>query len=120
MSVQFRPAAPGDAEGVAALHADSWRLHVTNDRRRSGIGTQLLPQAATTVLTDAASPAMYMWVLEQNADAQRFYRAEGAVNTERAFVSPPGGDPARLNGTPAKLRMAWPDVTALAGTLTAG
>jgi hypothetical protein len=51
VSVQFRPAAPGDAEGVAALHADSWRLHVTNDRRRSGIGTQLLLQAATTVLT---------------------------------------------------------------------
>jgi ribosomal protein S18 acetylase RimI-like enzyme len=181
VTAKFRPAGPDDADGVAALHADSWRrhyrgaysdefldgdvlsnrrsvwasrlaspagtatmvaeqdgalvgfvhvmhddharwgslvdnLHVTNDRRRSGIGTQLLLRAATSVLTDATGPAMYLWVLEQNADAQRFYRAKGAVNLEKTLVSPPGGDPARLNGTPAKLRMAWPDVTTLLTT----
>jgi hypothetical protein len=55
---------------------------------------------------------MYLWVLEQNAAAQQFYRACGARHVETAAVSPPGGDPSRLNGSPRKFRMAWPDATA--------
>ncbi|MFI6761734.1 hypothetical protein ACIBF5_21595 [Micromonospora sp. NPDC050417] len=52
---------------------------------------------------------MYLWVLRQNTAAQRFYLARGATCAEAATASPPGGDPARLNGTPGSLRMAWPD-----------
>lgn len=105
---------------VHVVHDDDARwgslvdnLHVTNDRRRGGIGTHLLRRASTSVVSDAAGPGMYLWVLEQNAGAQRFYQAMGAVSVEKTLVSPPGGDPSRLNGSPAKLRMAWPDVSAL-------
>jgi ribosomal protein S18 acetylase RimI-like enzyme len=97
---------------------ESWgslldNLHVVNDRRRGGIGTHLLRRAARSVVEKSSRPAMYLWVLEQNGDAQRFYQANGGANVEKMLVSPPGGDPTRLNGTPAKLRMAWPDVNQL-------
>ncbi|MBO3744216.1 GNAT family N-acetyltransferase [Actinoplanes flavus] len=84
-------------------------LHVVHDQHRNGIGTGLLSRVAA-----AAGDAMYLWVLRQNTAAQRFYRAAGARCVETGTVSPPGGDPSRLNGTPEKLRMAWPDAASLA------
>jgi GNAT superfamily N-acetyltransferase len=88
-------------------------LHVGHDQRRTGIGTQLLGRAARAVVERATGNAMYLWVLRQNTAAQQFYRACGATCVETAPVPPPGGDPARLNGTPSGLRMAWPDVASL-------
>jgi ribosomal protein S18 acetylase RimI-like enzyme len=84
-------------------------LHVVPDRHRTGIGTRLLARAATAVTVRAAGTGMYVWVLEQNTAAQRFYRACGADRAGTAPVTPPGGDPSRLNGSPRKLRMIWPD-----------
>ncbi|MEJ3747517.1 GNAT family N-acetyltransferase [Actinomycetes bacterium KLBMP 9797] len=89
-------------------------LHVRHDQRRMGIGTALLGRAARAVSERAAGTAMYLWVLRQNTAAQHFYRDCGATCVETAAVPPPGGDPARLNGTPHCLRMVWPDV----GTFT--
>ncbi|HEV2638724.1 MAG TPA: hypothetical protein VGX23_26485 [Actinocrinis sp.] len=37
------------------------------------------------------------------------------VWAERLLCEPPGGDPSRLNGQPAKFRIAWPDVRDLLG-----
>ncbi|GAA0810325.1 GNAT family N-acetyltransferase [Spirilliplanes yamanashiensis] len=88
-------------------------LHVAHDRHRGGIGARLLALAAAAVLDGASGRGMYLWVLRQNTAAQGFYRACGATCVETAAVSPPGGDPARLVGAPAKLRMAWPDAAAL-------
>jgi len=88
-------------------------LHVVHDQHRSGVGSQLLARAAQAVVDRVTSNAMFLWVLQQNAAAQQFYRASGAVCMETATVSPPGGDPSRLNGTPVKLRMAWPDISSL-------
>jgi GNAT superfamily N-acetyltransferase len=88
-------------------------LHVVHDQHRSGIGTRLLARAAQAVVDRAGGNAMFLWVLRQNTAAQQFYGASGAVCTETATVSPPGGDPDRLNGTPVKLRMAWPDSSSL-------
>jgi len=169
--LRLRIAGSADAEGVARLHADSWRrhyrgayadsfldgdvvsdrlavwssrlaapvgtetvvaedgaglvgfihvvfddddrwgslvdnLHVAHDRRRSGVGRALLTRAAAAV----AGP-MYVWVLEQNTAAQRFYRASGAIQVETAAVSPPGGVPERITGAPNKLRFSWPDAS---------
>jgi GNAT superfamily N-acetyltransferase len=84
-------------------------LHVFHNRRRGGIGGQLLGRAAQAVVDQADGDAMYLWVLEQNSAAQQFYLAAGASCVETAPVAPPGGDPAHLNGTPLGLRMAWPD-----------
>jgi GNAT superfamily N-acetyltransferase len=84
-------------------------LHVVSDQQRTGIGTRLLTHAARAVGERAAGNAMYLWVLEQNTAARQFYLASGAIRVEAATVSPPGGDPTRLIGSPRKLRMAWPD-----------
>ena len=86
-------------------------LHVHHSQRRTGIGRQLLARAARAVRDDATGNAMYLWVLQQNVDAQSFYRASGAACVETSTVPPPGGDPTRLNGTPACLRMVWPDAS---------
>ena len=94
-------------------------LHVDYRQRRTGIGTQLLARAANAVIGEANSNTMYLWVLQQNTDAQHFYRAAGGSSVETAAVPPPGGDPTRLNGTPKCLRMAWPDASQLAGSLKA-
>ena len=91
-------------------------LHVHHSRHRSGIGTQLMAQAAQAVLERAQGNDMYLWVLVQNTAAQKFYLASGAANVETAHVPPPGGDPSRLNGRPECYRMAWPDVTALSAS----
>jgi GNAT superfamily N-acetyltransferase len=84
-------------------------LHVVHGLKRQGIGTRLLTLTAQAVLDGTPSAGMYLWVLEQNSDAQAFYAACGGTCVERAEVSPPGGDAARLNGKPMGLRYAWPD-----------
>lgn len=101
---------------VAFDHDPRWgslidNLHVHHTERRTGIGTQLLAHAARSVTAAATGNAMYLWVLQQNTAAQQFYLASGATNVETAPVPPPGGDPTRLNGTPACLRMVWPDAS---------
>ncbi|MBU2665974.1 GNAT family N-acetyltransferase [Actinoplanes bogorensis] len=95
-------------------HDPTWgslvdNLHVAGDRKRTGLGTRLLGRAAALT-----TGGIYLWVLEQNSAAQQFYVRLGAVRVETATASAPGGDPANLNGTPRKHRMAWPDATRLA------
>jgi GNAT superfamily N-acetyltransferase len=87
-------------------------LHVTAARQRTGVGRALLSRAAAEATAHAASPALYLWVLDQNVQAQAFYAAMGGSHTETLPVGPPGGDPTRLTGTPAKLRITWPQASA--------
>lgn len=89
-------------------------LHIRLDRQRSGLGSSLLRRAAAGVVEGARTRSMYLWVQEQNQNAQRFYAAMGGTCVEKALIRPPGGVPGRLVGTPAMLRIAWPDV-AVAG-----
>ena len=100
-----------DADGRWGSLVDN--LHVVHDQRRTGIGTHLLNCAARAISWQASGNSMYLWVLQQNTAAQQFYYACGATRVETAPVPPPGGDPARLNGTPHGLRMVWPDVARL-------
>ena len=119
-----RPSAPAVtilAEGGGSLlgfihvvfdHDPRWgslvdNLHVRAASKRSGIGRQLMAAGAAAVLERSDDGRMYLWVLEQNTAAQAFYTALGGQIVERDLTSAPGGDPARLNGTPAKLRCAW-------------
>jgi GNAT superfamily N-acetyltransferase len=176
-SLRFRTAGAGDADGVADLHADSWRrhyrgaysdafldgdvttdrrsvwrgrlaaagayttilaeddrglagfvhvvfddherwgslvdnLHVTSDRKRSGIGTALMARAAHAVAEQAKTRALYLWVLEQNTAAQQFYLALGGANVEKSVAAPPAGA-ARPGAAPNKFRIAWPDASVL-------
>jgi GNAT superfamily N-acetyltransferase len=88
-------------------------LHVRYDRKRTGVGRALLTRVGAAV-AGQADRAMYLWVLEQNVAAQGFYGALGGATVERSMVPPPAGKPANLNGSPACLRIAWPDATDLA------
>jgi GNAT superfamily N-acetyltransferase len=92
-------------------------LHVWHGLKRQGIGTRLLALTGRAVLDWSPSSGLYLWVLEQNSAARAFYAARGGACVERAEVFPPGGNPARLNGTPIGLRYAWPDPSKLLASL---
>ena len=87
-------------------------LHVTPSRQRCGIGSRLLAEAASLVISRGRS-AIYLWVLEQNTAAQAFYRTRGGRCSERRPVPPPAGIPGRLLGSPVMLRFAWSDAALL-------
>lgn len=89
-------------------------LHVHADRKRRGVGTRLMSEAARVVI-DNGDGALYLWVLEQNVAAQAFYEERGAIFTGRTAVAAPGGVPDRLNGAPFRLRYAWTDPAVLLG-----
>jgi GNAT superfamily N-acetyltransferase len=91
-------------------------LHVAYGLKRLGIGTRLLELTARAVLDSSPASGLYLWVLEQNAGARAFYTARGGRCVETSAVSPPGGDPRRLNGSPMSLRFVWPDPSTLLPT----
>ena len=86
-------------------------LHVHHRRHRTGVGTQLMAYAARAVLANAASPAFFLWVLQQNTRAQSFYLACGGTRVEAGIAAAPCGDPTLLVGAPGKFRMSWPEAT---------
>jgi GNAT superfamily N-acetyltransferase len=86
-------------------------MHVAAGHKRRGVGSGLMALTARAVIEHGTG--LYLWVLEQNVNAQAFYRARGGSCVGRAPTSPPGGVPSRLNGSPQKLRFAWPDPAAL-------
>jgi GNAT superfamily N-acetyltransferase len=88
-------------------------MHVAPGHKRRGVGSQLLALTAQAVIERRTG--LYLWVLEQNVDAQAFYQTRDGRPVGRAAVSPPGGVASRLTGTPAKLRYAWTDPAVLLG-----
>jgi GNAT superfamily N-acetyltransferase len=82
-------------------------LHVSQEHKRGGVGTELLALIADAAV-ERGTP-LYLWVLEQNVAARAFYESRGAAGVERAPVSAPGGVASRLIGTPTKLRYVWAD-----------
>src|SRR5437763_433909 len=51
-------------------------LHVVHGHKRRGVGSELLALTAEAVVE--RGQGLYLWVLEQNQDAQAFYEARGA------------------------------------------
>jgi ribosomal protein S18 acetylase RimI-like enzyme len=90
-------------------------LHVVYERKRRGIGSRLLELSAEAVTRRPGRGGLNLWVLEQNLDAQAFYKARGGQRVGRRLVSPPGGIPSRLSGSPWGLRYAWSDPSLLTG-----
>lgn len=88
-------------------------MHVAESHKRRGIGSRLLALTAEAVIERGRGSGLYLWVLEQNADAQAFYEAHGGRCVGREPVSPPGGITGRIAGAPAKLRFAWRDPAVL-------
>ena len=98
-----------DADPTWGVLVDN--LHVVNGRKRGGIGSQLMARCGEHATEHGTG--LYLWVLEQNVNAQSFYVARGGECVERGAVPPPGGVADRLNGAPACLRIAWRDPAVL-------
>jgi len=91
-------------------------LHVAHGLRRTGVGSLLLTRAAEAVAEHAAGKSIYLWVQEQNAAAQQFYRAMGGISSEKGPISPPGGVSSRLSGTHYMFRFTWSDTSSVTRT----
>jgi ribosomal protein S18 acetylase RimI-like enzyme len=83
-------------------------LHVRSDEKGNGIGTRLLSETALELIRCRPSESLYLWVLDQNAAAQRFYDARGGNLVESALRGTfPGG------GRAVGHRYFWPDPSRL-------
>lgn len=119
-TVTFMAEGAGEVVGFIHLVFDEDRqwgslvdnLHVVWARKRAGIGTLLMAEAAAAVL-DHGGVGLHLWVLEQNEPAQAFYSSRSGICTGRRPVKAPGGIPDRLNGTPHGLRYWWSNPSTL-------
>jgi GNAT superfamily N-acetyltransferase len=76
-------------------------LHVKPGWRSRGIGARLLHEAREWVRQIAPGQPMHLWVIEDNAAARAFYRAQGGVEADRRINVMAGVE------VPA-LRYTWP------------
>jgi ribosomal protein S18 acetylase RimI-like enzyme len=106
----------GDVIGFAHTlfdHDPEWgalldNLHVKNDLKGAGIGTRLLSVAAQELGRRRPAEPLYLWVLDQNTAARKFYDARGGTRVETTLRGPfPGG------GRALGHRYVWPDPTRL-------
>ncbi|HTY98152.1 MAG TPA: GNAT family N-acetyltransferase [Solirubrobacteraceae bacterium] len=84
-------------------------LHVARCAHRRGVGRRLMGRTAGVLLERSPSEGLHLWVLEQNRAARAFYEALGGSHVDSSATPAPGGDPARLAGTPMRRRYAWRD-----------
>ena len=104
----------GHLQGFACAYLGSdpqWgtlldNMHVAAALQRRGVGGQLMRSVASRCLA-AGSARLYLWVLESNERARRFYERHGAALSGADVWIPPGG------GSVARCRYAWRDVRAL-------
>jgi len=102
----------GDEDPVWGSFLDN--LHVTPAYKRKGIGSALMRDVAQWSLGSWPDRGMYLWVLESNSPAIRFYERVGGRRAGEGLWNPPDG------GEYRKLRYAWDDLHELvhAGTPT--
>jgi ribosomal protein S18 acetylase RimI-like enzyme len=77
-------------------HDPSWgslidNLHVSSAHKRSGIGSALMRQAGAWLAPRYPDLEVYLWVLEVNASARRFYEQIGARNAGVSTMESHGG-----------------------------
>ena len=82
-------------------------LHVRKDRNGGGIGRSLMKEAVCWSYHHFSDSGMFLWVLEPNAPARRFYEKLGAINQGSRLEEPPGG------GIIVNLRYVWPTLKSL-------
>ena len=85
-------------------------LHVLPKAQRLGIGTRLMAETAAWLEESGNRPSMYLWVLENNLPARRFYEALGG--------QPAGHGTSNEGGASvASLRFWWPELDRLSDHL---
>jgi len=82
-------------------------LHVSAHAQRLGVGTRLLRAVAAWSLAVAPTDGLFLWVVQSNLAAQRFYAALGARRTGADVWSAPDG------GSVPRFRFAWQSAAAL-------
>jgi ribosomal protein S18 acetylase RimI-like enzyme len=105
-------------EGFVCVYADhdaTWgsfvdNLHVAGAAKRLGIGSALMRQAGGWLEQNSSHPGVYLWVLESNATARRFYEQLGAGDAGVTTMETHGGAMVR------SCRYVWPDARRLAGS----
>jgi GNAT superfamily N-acetyltransferase len=70
-------------------------LHVAHDSRRRRIGSGLMAEIGRWCITHSSTRGLYVWVVESNRNAQRFYERLGATCSGYDYWSPPGGGSVR-------------------------
>ena len=67
-------------------------LHVRNDHKGTGVGTELLSETARVLIRSRPTEPLHLWVLHQNTAAQAFYDARGGARVETTLRGTfPGG-----------------------------
>ncbi|MES2071165.1 MAG: GNAT family N-acetyltransferase [Pseudomonadota bacterium] len=82
-------------------------LHVAADSKGRNIGAKLMADVATWCAAIDPAASLFLWVLEANHAAIRFYQHMGGVHDGDEFWSPPGG------GSVFTLRYVWRDLADL-------
>jgi GNAT superfamily N-acetyltransferase len=76
-------------------------IHVRPEHQGRGVGARLVAEVAAWCRASHADCGLYLWVLEQNRRAQRFYQRLGASDQGGELSEPPGGG--QIHGR----RYAW-------------
>ena len=84
-------------------------LHVAGEAKRSGVGSSLMRQAGAWLDRRHPDLGVYLWVLESNSSARRFYEQLGARNSEVTTMETHGRAVVR------SCRYTWPKASDLAG-----
>ena len=85
-------------------------LHVVPQRTGQGIGRRLLTAVAERLLANERRGGLYLWVIEQNIRARRFYSQAGGLEVGRDTLSMPDGSRVM------EMRCYWPDPARLLST----
>ncbi len=90
-------------------------LHVRPKAQRLGIAARLMAETAAWMERTSSEATLYLWVLEENHPARKFYDALGGEECGRGTAADGPSNPA-LPAVPS-LRICWPDVGLLAKRL---
>jgi ribosomal protein S18 acetylase RimI-like enzyme len=77
-------------------------IHVAQAARRRGLGTLLLAEIAQRCSAVSPDAGLYLWVLQSNVDAQRFYESVGGQRAGEGIWDAPDGHQI------PEFRYAWP------------
>jgi GNAT superfamily N-acetyltransferase len=68
-------------------------LHVANNAKGQGIGTQLMKYSAAYIEQHFTEPKFYLWVFQKNYNTRRFYKKlGGACIKETEHIMPDGNE----------------------------
>jgi GNAT superfamily N-acetyltransferase len=89
-----------------ANHDPNWgayidNLHVAHDWHRRGVGRALMRSTAEWLCGLQPDGGVYLWVMEANAPARRFYERLGASHAGNVNLEDPGG------GSAPNCRYVW-------------